>query len=155
MNIQYSTQIVGQCSKIPPSLWGRPGSFLYAVVTVDDPKFVKFGIAKNPKKRFSSIQTCCPYALRLEATLPHYANLERDVHGNLKNFNVRGEWYIGCDAILRAVEIMKGGDVHLFTDYVDQLSYESDPDYPDPDYWGDRGETFDDLLKKHLKKLSV
>lgn len=115
---------MGHAKSVPMSSQSvGPGRFLYAIVTVDDPKYVKFGIATHPERRFSGIQSSCPLELRLEAVVPHAAWLEREIHESLKRYSVRGEWYTGCDEILRAVEIIKGGDVRLLRDYADSLSY--------------------------------
>lgn len=98
--------------------------YLYSIVTVDDPKFVKFGIAKNPEKRFSGIQSSCPLELRLESVMNHSIGLEAHLHASLGAYRVRGEWYLGCDEILRAVEIIKCGDRRLLRDYIESISHQ-------------------------------
>lgn len=96
---------------------------LYAITTDGNINFVKFGIAKDPEQRLTAIQVGCPLDLVLAATLPHTLGLEARVHEFLKSYRARGEWFHASDDVLRAVEIMKGGDAQLFEDYLQEIYY--------------------------------
>ena len=103
------------------SFCGGKARSLYCILTREGDQYVKFGISKNAEKRFISIQSACPIDLELYAVIDHTIGLEARIHAHLEAYNKRGEWYVGCDEILRAAEIMKGGDAKLFEDYAEHL----------------------------------
>ena len=56
---------------------------------------VKVGFSTNLNQRISTLQTACPWKLQLEFIYrtPHYAQLEKTIHRELKSSHVRGEWF--------------------------------------------------------------
>ena len=68
---------------------------LVYVICVDNFNFIKIGITKSPKNRFSNLQTGCPYKISLWAGIrtPKPKKIESFLHKKLEFCNFRGEWF--------------------------------------------------------------
>jgi hypothetical protein len=56
--------------------------------------FVKIGKTKNIKKRLMELQIVSPYQFNIKLLLnDKYKTLEKYLHNELKEYNVRGEWF--------------------------------------------------------------
>ena len=73
----------------------RTGGFLYFVESEENSLF-KIGMTRgSPMKRLPTIQTGCPYEIRLHSAI-YYENChkkEREFHNLLAEYRTRGEWY--------------------------------------------------------------
>ena len=73
----------------------KTGGFLYFIKSEKDNLF-KIGITRgSPMKRLPTIQTGCPYEIRLHSAI-YYENChekEREFHNLLAEYRTRGEWY--------------------------------------------------------------
>jgi DNA-binding XRE family transcriptional regulator len=69
--------------------------FIYVIRAVGGP--AKIGFACDPKKRMRQIQTTSPFSLRLVYILPcgggNHRDVEEHIHGELKAFQLTGEWF--------------------------------------------------------------
>lgn len=65
---------------------------------------VKIGHAINPYKRMQDLQGACPCKLKLLATMPGGARLERQIHRFFAHLNIRGEWFNLDGCLLSFVE---------------------------------------------------
>ena len=74
--------------------------FIY-VVRCD--MYVKIGIATDPHKRLSGLQTGCPYLLQLLKywPSPDAPTEEDEIHSLLEPYRHRGEWFKLPDDILK------------------------------------------------------
>lgn len=60
---------------------------------------VKIGRTSNLKSRLSSIQTCNPHEVELLAWFAEDERFENEVHSDLADARVRGEWFNAVDAV--------------------------------------------------------
>lgn len=71
----------------------------------------KIGRAVDPASRFSNIQVGCPFDLELLSIIPckrrNAPNLERELHGILDMYRIRGEWFQGSTTIPALFEKFK------------------------------------------------
>lgn len=65
---------------------------------------VKIGITIDPAKRISSMQTGNPDQLKMIGCWPGNADNEKQLHGELKNDFLRGEWFKRTPAVLTAIQ---------------------------------------------------
>lgn len=56
-------------------------------------KIVKIGFSSNPQNRLKSLQTGCPYKLKILKKIEGNSHLEKDYHKIFKDFNMEGEWF--------------------------------------------------------------
>lgn len=72
----------------------KNSGFVYFIAS-DDGKMVKIGVTKNPKSRFSTLQTAAPMKLRqvglIETDNPY--ELEKKLHGQYRAHRKQGEWF--------------------------------------------------------------
>lgn len=77
----------------PLTFWqGIAEQFVYFVQAGDDGP-VKIGLAKEPLRRVSSLQTGSPVPLRLRHVVPGDHALERALHRRFAEARVAGEWF--------------------------------------------------------------
>lgn len=57
-------------------------------------RYFKVGISNYPVKRLASLRCGHPRELMLVATCPGGQDREKKIHKALKNFHVRGEWFL-------------------------------------------------------------
>ena len=57
-------------------------------------KYVKIGYAKDVSKRLSELQVGCPFELQIMSVIPGTPALERRFHEVLRDFHIRGEWFL-------------------------------------------------------------
>lgn len=89
---------------------------LYAISA--DSKFIKFGVAFQPRRRMIELQTASPFALTLlgQIELPDRESAfvtEKLVHLAAASDHVRGEWFHSCPKTLSIVNLMKS-ELHVF-----------------------------------------
>jgi hypothetical protein len=70
---------------------------VYALSTYDL-GYIKIGMTKNLKQRFSNIQSGCPFNLTpwLAIRCPTPAPIEKDLHKLMSHCRLRGEWFTPC-----------------------------------------------------------
>lgn len=87
-------------------LWERTaGRKVYFIGTeCKEGALVKIGIAYEPTKRLASLQTSWPHPLRILATMPGDATLEKRLHRKFDRVRVRGEWFRITRAMKRLIE---------------------------------------------------
>jgi hypothetical protein len=54
---------------------------------------VKIGVAGEPEVRRTTLQTACPYTLRVEALTTGGVHTERDYHSRFSAHRLRNEWF--------------------------------------------------------------
>jgi hypothetical protein len=60
---------------------------------------VKIGVAGEPEVRRATLQTACPYTLRIEALTTGGVNTEREYHAKFAAAALRGDWFERCPEI--------------------------------------------------------
>lgn len=75
-------------------------SYIYVIGREQGP--VKVGVSDTPERRLASLQTGCPFELRLLHVQKmrgrkHALRHERDFHAIYEMYHLRGEWF-RCDA---------------------------------------------------------
>lgn len=73
---------------------GIDGSFIYVIT--GPPGMVKVGVTKNPRLRFATLQTGCPYPLKLVTLLATPGTgfvVEARIHEILDDHRATGEWF--------------------------------------------------------------
>ena len=77
---------------------------VYAIYTPNF-EYVKIGLTRSFKQRFSNIQTACPFDLTLWLAIrsPRADDIEDELHTTFCQWNVRGEWFAFDDKALDAV----------------------------------------------------
>lgn len=74
-------------------------------VTAREVGRVKIGFSeRGVRARFNSISTHSPVAVALEAVMAGDASVERQLHAELSEKRVRGEWFVLCPAIEALIE---------------------------------------------------
>jgi hypothetical protein len=66
------------------------GSYVYAIRCGD---YVKVGVAKNPMRRLSDLQTAVPYRLELIGLMVGGFEVEKRLHRLMAESHHRGEWF--------------------------------------------------------------
>lgn len=70
---------------------------------------IKIGLAIEPERRLSELQTGNPHELTLRASVKGGRVAERKYHRSFSEFHIRGEWFEPAPAILSEIERIKGG----------------------------------------------
>lgn len=71
---------------------------IYIVKTESVPEFIKIGYSKSkPIKRMKSLQTGCPHNIILLEVRKGSFIHEGILHGHMKEFRARGEWFLYTD----------------------------------------------------------
>ncbi len=65
---------------------------------------IKIGVAVNPQKRLSGLQTSHPIPLAILALTPGGVDLEREYHERFAEHRLRGEWFDRAPAIIAEIE---------------------------------------------------
>jgi hypothetical protein len=81
---------------------------LYFVETQCAEKHIKIGVASNMKERLSTIQTHCPYPVRLLKLVPNGALREKELHARFRADHVTGEWFKRSDELLELIAGLDG-----------------------------------------------
>lgn len=68
-------------------------------ITCRDLGVVKIGYAENPYSRLNNIRVACPVEVELELILEGSFAEEKALHRLLKEYRVRGEWFLITPAI--------------------------------------------------------
>ena len=86
-------------------VFGDEAVFVY-VIRAGDIGPIKVGVAKNPEGRLREHQTSNHERLTLLHVLPGGRNLEAELHRNLKDARLHGEWFAGpeIDGFIKTVE---------------------------------------------------
>lgn len=69
---------------------------------------VKIGVALDPVVRLTTMQSACPYQLRLYATVPGGRVQERVYHRRFASLRMRGEWFDRAPAIADEIARLSG-----------------------------------------------
>jgi hypothetical protein len=71
---------------------------VYIFKTDSTPSYIKIGYSKHsPLNRLKSLQTGCPFVISLLCLKNGTEVVERLLHGHLKEFKIRSEWFIYSD----------------------------------------------------------
>lgn len=65
---------------------------------------IKIGFSTEPRSRFASLQSWCPYELETLHTLKGHKIIESYCHAVLAKHRVRGEWFARCPDVLDFIE---------------------------------------------------
>lgn len=65
---------------------------------------VKIGVAGDPKIRLATLQTACPYDLRIEAVTTGGITTEREYHCRFAGHRLRNEWFARAPEIQAEIE---------------------------------------------------
>jgi hypothetical protein len=87
--------------------------YVYFIKTDATPVMIKIGKARNPDDRMATLQTGCPYELKLIGTIlcksdMHAEACEKRLHREFKLERRRGEWFCYSDAMARIVATIIG-----------------------------------------------
>lgn len=87
--------------------------FVYFIKTEALPPMVKIGKARNPEERMATLQTGCPYELKLIGTVTcrsdmHAEAAEKRLHAHFQAERTRGEWFRYTDRVARIVASIVG-----------------------------------------------
>lgn len=96
---------------------------IYAI-KAEGTEYVKFGFTGGVglADRLGTLQTGCPHALVVLATVEWPDYIEQKIHHRLRKLHVRGEWFtLGPEAI-RVVEIMRHGLLWEIQEFIGQSS---------------------------------
>ena len=69
------------------------GSRVYAIRTLSDPVYIKFGIARNVQRRRTDLQIASPFELEVLGAFRGTILQERALHMSLVKYRLRGEWF--------------------------------------------------------------
>lgn len=69
----------------------RQGSIY--VIHADGTNRIKIGYTQNLKERSASIQTGCPYPIKVLTTWPGQTWMEKEIHKYFSKFRCSGEWF--------------------------------------------------------------
>lgn len=64
---------------------------------------VKIGVSTDICGRIASLQTACPYPLKLEALLLGGGHMERSYHQQFASARMQGEWFHRTDEVRREI----------------------------------------------------
>jgi hypothetical protein len=81
---------------------------LYFIETQCAQKHIKIGIASNMKDRLSTMQTHCPYPIKLLKLVPGAAEMEKDLHKRFIRDRLTGEWFRSSPELLELIASMEG-----------------------------------------------
>lgn len=72
----------------------HPGHVYFLAAGSPEPLFVKIGYTRNaPDSRIKSLQTGCPYPIRLLGAIVGGPEIERELHDRLSECRAHGEWF--------------------------------------------------------------
>lgn len=83
--------------------------FVY-VIQAQESGRIKIGISANPAKRLSQVQNGNPEHLRLVGAVPGGRRLESQLHSELAQYRLCGEWFEPSDGVVCAVGRLLGWD---------------------------------------------
>jgi hypothetical protein len=104
--VQLGVQAWEDVSIYEAGVYGTATGFVY-VVGIGDPYLthVKIGFTrKNPFARMASLQTGCPFKMRMIGYIFGNEAMEAELHDVLCNSRVEGEWFEYSDYVARIVE---------------------------------------------------
>lgn len=74
---------------------------------------IKIGITHNIKARVAALQNGCAHRLVVLGTWPGSREIEKEIHRELKEYRMSGEWFQPSRAVMGLVSRYVGGDVSL------------------------------------------
>ena len=77
----------------PKKLTNNIESKIYMYVIKCNGECYKIGQSNDPYRRFNALRTANPYELKLTRVYKNLGFIETKIHKNLKQFNLRGEWF--------------------------------------------------------------
>lgn len=81
---------------------------------------VKIGYSSNIKKRLIGLQTSSPYELVLFAYITGNKEFEAALHENLKDYRLKGEWFMTSDKVINVMSIAKHRGQIGIEDYLNE-----------------------------------
>lgn len=81
---------------------------LYFVQTECAERHIKIGIASNMKDRLSTMQTHCPYQIKLIKLVPGGAHMEKELHIRFAQDKLVGEWFRRSEELLSVIDSLDG-----------------------------------------------
>lgn len=85
-------------------------SKVYFIVN-DTQQICKIGTSLDPHKRLCTIQTGCPYPLRIACTINGDSIREHELHDTFKLYRIGGEWFKYKGRVLHFVEDVLAGKI--------------------------------------------
>lgn len=73
--------------------------FVYFAIN-DKQKLCKIGFSMNPYSRLKSLQTGCPFPIRLYRTIEGSTEKEKELHRRFQQYKSNGEWFFIKDRLL-------------------------------------------------------
>ena len=81
------------------------------VYVIGNDEIIKIGYTKNAsslKRRIKSLQTGCPFTLKIIKTFPKWTmKEERNLHKRFEEFRTSGEWFTYTDIIKKTIFNLK------------------------------------------------
>lgn len=93
---------------IPRPKEAKTPTDLYFIETECAERHIKIGIASNVASRIASMQSHCPYRLRLLKMVPGAAHLEQELHMRFVADRLHGEWFRRSDELLDVIDSLEG-----------------------------------------------
>lgn len=87
--------------QLPPVVLGRAPALVYFVQQGSNGP-IKIGASRNFDKRLRTLRTHSPVELNVIGTFPGGFDLERELHHELMNHQLEGEWFSPNDEVLAA-----------------------------------------------------
>jgi hypothetical protein len=81
----------------------RDKGYVYFMQAVDGGP-IKIGWAKDPEKRLAAHQVSSASELKLLGAMWGTQDVERKWHARFAHLRIRGEWFEGTEALLRAID---------------------------------------------------
>jgi len=111
---------------------------------------IKIGWAKNTTNRFYSLQSGCPYPLRiLYIADGHSKQDEKSLHDYFRKYHMRGEWFHPDQSIFKYITRCKKHDEHLERKRMEKMESRSYAHIQTGD-WIDNA---DETLGEHLERV--
>lgn len=71
---------------------------------ISDGRAIKIGRSARPGQRLRELETGNPFPINIIACIEGSAPQERSIHIQLAKYRIRGEWFVDCTPVRRAIE---------------------------------------------------
>ncbi len=95
------------------------GQFVYVFVNYFS-NVCKIGYSANPIKRLNTIQTGCPFKLKMIVVVKGNRSVEKALHKKYKKYKTNGEWFNYKEELKEAIEKIKNSDRNLVLSFSTQ-----------------------------------
>ena len=106
---------------------------IYAIVTKEEPRYVKFGVSIDPDKRLRIMAGNCPLFMDCVGSVRGTYKEEALLLRALRDHHIHGEWFRGEDAAKVAADMIHDGDVkglgRLISEQLRKIKYQSRKTY--------------------------